>query len=1029
MKLFRTLTHGTMSLLTVAVCVSSCFGQFGSGIQGTVQDPSGGFVANATVSLLNTETQVSSKTKTNDSGSYRFISLAPGAYTITVEAAGFSKTAVNIKLETGQTLDLPVAVAVSGTSAQLVVTGEAPVLNTAETRNQLTLETQALAQLPMAGRSMISLVTTAPGAVGRGVTAGGSPGSGVDNFSTETQVDVSANGVGSVGNMYVIDGLDISSAIRPGVLNMTPNPDSIQETSIQTNTFSVEYGRASSIQMLMTTKSGTEGFHGNIADYFTDQKLAAGTIFVHKYAPYHSNNVSATVGGPIVPKKQFFFFFSYEPLRASSATGNGIVTYEDAAFTNWAKQNFPNTLGTKLLTSYGPTGAVTTGVAKTAADLFPGTCGTSATNLLPCSTPMVDSTNITSTQETRQASTSVGSLGGDVLGTAGGQYLQLSSDITAPQGDVNIAAQNITLQSNNNTRSVLNIVRERQSGLTLRADNPLISAAQTVVEMAKVAKRTENGRYQAMALLTSGMTIYNQYHALTDTSNKQVDPKADAAPSSWSFSATIGGSQSNYESLTNSTTPIESSINAGRNVSLTATGGADRGDINLIGSRVIASENLTLRADRDITMTAAVGRDTETTKRTSSAASVGISVGFGGSGAGVSLTLAASRSNAWSNGWGTTFWNSELTAGKLLSVDSGRDWALSGAKATGETVLARIGSKGAGNLTLVSPQDESFYQAKEQSFGFNASIPIYGGGSAPPSLGLSASGLKLLAENESIKQQSSIVSGIGGYDVRVNGHTHLKGSAIASKGDPVRNYFATQTLTHEDVQNRDVVSGKSWSVSVTVTGASPLKADGTAYFPDAKPGLGGSAVGFARLDTNETFTTKSSIASPVNLTRPDLQAGKVAAMKAAERDPLAAARDQKQAQLNELLWNEPPNCDGCNYNSLPTTPVSAVAGAKVSNSGINQTEKVSTPPIEGTDSNSQWIAWQRAVQALQGEINGLNTRISAVDAKVYQTTLTTSPSGLHQPLLHTFDKGKATQELKDGVAVTAEFGRSSRARA
>ena len=275
--------------------------------------------------------------------------------------------------------------------------------------------------------------------------------------------------------------------------------------------------------------------------------------------------------------------------------------------------------------------------------------------------------------------------------------------------------------------------------------------------------------------------------------------------------------------------------------------------------------------------------------------------------------------------------------------------ALSGAKPTGEAVLARVGSKGSGNLTLVSPQDESFYRAKEQSYGFNASIPIYGGGSAPPSLGLSASGLKLLAENESIKQQSSIVSGIGGYDVRVNGHTHLKGSAIASKADAARNFFATQTLTHEDVQNRDVVSGKSWSVSIAVTGASPLKADGTAYFPDAKPGLGGSAVGFARLDTNETFTTKSSIVSPVNLTRPDLQAGKVAAMKAAERDPLTGTRNQKQSQLNGLLWNEPPSCDTCSYNGLPTTPeVTLVEIEGSAKSGVSQTDKLNAPPIDGT---------------------------------------------------------------------------------
>jgi hypothetical protein len=390
MKLFRTLIQCTMSLPIIAVCVSSCFGQFNSGIQGTVQDPTGGIVANATVSLLNTETQVGSQAKTDDAGNFRFVSLAPGSYTITVEASGFSKTAINIQLDTGQNLNVPVSVAVSTAREMVVVTAEAPVLNTAESRNQLTLETQALAELPLAGRSMISLVTTAPGAVGRGVTSNGSPGSGIDNFSTETQVDASANGMGAVGNMYVVDGLDISSAIRPGVLNMTPNPDSIQETSIQTNTFSVEYGRASSIQMLMTTKSGAEAFHGNASDYFTDQKLSAGTIFVHDYAPYHSNNVSATIGGPIIPKKQFFFFFSYEPLRSSAATGNGIVTYEDPAFTSWAKQNFPDTLGTKLLTTYAPTAAGTTGVAQTAATLFPGTCGTSATSFLPCATPMVD---------------------------------------------------------------------------------------------------------------------------------------------------------------------------------------------------------------------------------------------------------------------------------------------------------------------------------------------------------------------------------------------------------------------------------------------------------------------------------------------------------------------------------------------------------------------------------------------------------------------------------------------------------------
>ena len=403
------------------------------------------------------------------------------------------------------------------------------------------------------------------------------------------------------------------------------------------------------------------------------------------------------------------------------------------------------------------------------------------------------------------------------------------------------------------------------------------------------------------------------------------------------------------------------------------------------------------------------------------------------------MNLAASRSNAWSNGWGTTFWNSELTAGKLLSVDSGRDWALSGAKATGETVSVRVGSKGAGNLSIVSPQDESFYQAKEQSFGFNVSIPVPGLGYGAPSLGISASGMRLLAENESIKQQSSVVAGTGGFDVRVNGHTHLLGAAIASKADAWRNYFETQTLTHQDVVNRDVASGKSWSVSLNIS--APTAATATTQ---ALPGgVAGSGIGFARLDTNETFTTKSSVAGTVTLTRPDLQAAKLAALKAAERDPLLAARADKQSRLNDLLWNEPPRCDNCMIESLPTAPDVAVAGVKAGSSlvsgsvstndsttasttSINTPNKL-TPPIESTDTSYRWTAWQAAVLALRSEINGLSTRISAVDAKVHQSTatLSTNPNGLHQPLLHTFDKTRATQELRDGVAVTAAFGKAA----
>ena len=370
----------------------SAWAQFSGNILGNVQDSSGAAIPNATVTLTNLATNVTQATKSDGAGSYRFVSLAPGTYKVLASAAGFTSVTVSATLLTDQNINLPIQLKVGSVAESLTVTAEAPVLNTVDSRTQMTIESQELTNLPLQGRNLLTLTTVAPGVTGLGLVGGGSPGSAADNFSTETQVDASANGRGSVGNMFVVDGMDVTSDIRPGVLNLTPNPDSIQETSIQTNTFSAEYGRASSIQMVMTTKSGSNNFHGNVSDYFTYQNFWALTERAQprNYNPFHSNNFSGSIGGPIIPNHQLFFFFSIEPLRASNSNGSSLSTFEDPQFTAWAQQNFPNTVGTSVLQKYTPSAATIVGVAQTANDIFPGTCGTAATANLPCSTPMID---------------------------------------------------------------------------------------------------------------------------------------------------------------------------------------------------------------------------------------------------------------------------------------------------------------------------------------------------------------------------------------------------------------------------------------------------------------------------------------------------------------------------------------------------------------------------------------------------------------------------------------------------------------
>ena len=329
---------------------TAAFAQFTASIQGVVQDQSGAGVAKVKVDLLNTATGVITVATTDESGNYRFISLAPGNYKITAESAGFSKSEATVTLLTEQNLNVPLSLKVGSVSESVIVSTEAPIVDTADSRVQMTLENQGVAQLPIIGRNLVTLVTMAPGVSGLGTSTSGSPASGVDNFSTEEQVDASANGQGQNNNQYIIDGLDVTSGIRQGVLNLTPQPDSIQETSVQVNTFSVEHSRAAGLQTIFTTKSGSDSFHGSASDYFNYQGMFANQHFVSSstspYKPFHSNNFDFSVGGPIIPHHNSFFYFAVEPLRSSASAG-GSVTFADPQFIAFSQANFPNTVGTQ----------------------------------------------------------------------------------------------------------------------------------------------------------------------------------------------------------------------------------------------------------------------------------------------------------------------------------------------------------------------------------------------------------------------------------------------------------------------------------------------------------------------------------------------------------------------------------------------------------------------------------------------------------------------------------------------------------
>lgn len=391
---------GPRFLLLSLLLTATSFAQFSGSVQGTVQDTSNAVIASAAVSLTNSDTQVVREATTDGSGVYRFVSLAPGPYVLSASAPGFSPAKVSFVLTAAETRNVPIQLAVGQTSTEVSVSSQAPLLDTSDSRNEQTLDTQALQTLPLVARNPTALLGLTPGVTGRGT--GGST-----NFNPENYIDASANGRGQNGNQYIVDGLDVTSSIRPGVLNLTPNVDAVSEVSVQTNTYTVDYGRASSIQTVMTTKSGTDQYHGFASEYYNYQNLNArgefGVPQPKKVNPYHTNNMSFGIGGPVLPHHTFFFFFSIEPYLSLTSNGGSVHTYEDPAFLSFAQTAQPNSPEVQLMAKYKPSGATTTGVSATALDVFGPQnnaantgCNTPSTDNIPCGTPVFDHGNFNS---------------------------------------------------------------------------------------------------------------------------------------------------------------------------------------------------------------------------------------------------------------------------------------------------------------------------------------------------------------------------------------------------------------------------------------------------------------------------------------------------------------------------------------------------------------------------------------------------------------------------------------------------------
>src|SRR5271155_3603801 len=309
-----------ITLLAILVLVISLAGIYPAAAQitvaqlnGTVHDESGGSVAHAPVSLREIDPNRVYTTASNDSGFYVLPNLAPGRYELKISFAGFSNyTQTGFVLTVGQSATVDVVLKVATKGEQVVVTGEAPVIEPSRTEVSQVIDTKQIDSLPISGRLFTDFALLTPG-VATGRTS-------LQSTITEFEVTrVSFAGMRALSNEVTVDGADnINTAT--GSQRSPPPQEAVSEFRVVNNSFGAEYGRALGGIVNIVTKSGGNDFHGSIYDYLQNNATDARSLL--QVAPQadtlRQNQFGATIGGPI-QKDKTFFFTNYEGQRRGEA--------------------------------------------------------------------------------------------------------------------------------------------------------------------------------------------------------------------------------------------------------------------------------------------------------------------------------------------------------------------------------------------------------------------------------------------------------------------------------------------------------------------------------------------------------------------------------------------------------------------------------------------------------------------------------------------------------------------------------------
>src|SRR5262245_38961314 len=313
----RFLARQTLVILVIAaICFFADSGLaqriFGD-ILGSVTDTTGAAVRDAKITLRNLDTGRALTTNTATDGAYSFVELTPGRYEVIAEQQGFEqKNISNIKLSADQRIRVDIPLTIGAVSTVVRVEGAAGELVQMETHElSEVVENRRVQELPVNGRSYLSLTATTPG-----VILGGSQGlkSNTSTFTVRNNQSIWVSGQRESSVNYIIDGIETRNN-RWANVSFRPSIDMISEFKIERNAYGGEIGIDGGTVVNITTKGGSNDLHGSVFEFFRNDALNARNFFDRTKAPFRDNNFGGVMGGPVIRNK-LFFFGSYEGDRS-----------------------------------------------------------------------------------------------------------------------------------------------------------------------------------------------------------------------------------------------------------------------------------------------------------------------------------------------------------------------------------------------------------------------------------------------------------------------------------------------------------------------------------------------------------------------------------------------------------------------------------------------------------------------------------------------------------------------------------------